>query len=426
MNIDSLFVILFFLSLGLAAFFCSAETAFIGMQKLRLQHLIQSGHPAAKKVAKIMEQPEKFLATVLLGVNFFETAVATIGTVLAVSLWGEKLGAAIATILITVITLIFAELVPKSLGARYGEKLALRYIKFLEFTSMVLYPVVYALNHIGIRLTNLVGEDDEHRPTLSEEEFRTAISVGEKEGVVKEAEAEMLHKVFEFGGIPARKIMVPRPKIVALERNAKLADFLALYLQSPYSRFPMYEDSIDNIVGILSIRDVLVAQAQGSLTSESPLGELTRPAYFVPETKLVGELLPEMQSQGYHLAIVIDEFGGTAGIITMEQLAEEIVGELKDELAKPTRDFEAIDEHNFQIEGSTRVEDINEQLDLKLPLGEYETIAGFLLHLLGHIPQEGEQIKYLGLKFTVTGMKERRIEKILVTREQKADAAATP
>jgi Mg2+/Co2+ transporter CorB len=158
-NINGLFVILFFLSLGCAAFFCSAETAFIGMQKLRLQHLIQSGHPVAKRVAKIVEQPEKFLATVLLGINFFETAVATLGTIIAVSLiQNENWAVAIATIVITIVTLVFAELIPKSLAVRYGERIALRYVKPLEVISTILYPLVYILNHIGIRFTKLVGE----------------------------------------------------------------------------------------------------------------------------------------------------------------------------------------------------------------------------------------------------------------------------
>src|SRR4030043_415415 len=177
-GINGLFLILFLISLVAAAFFCSAETAFIGMQRLRLKHLIHTNHPKAKVVARILEQPEKFLATVLLGINFFETAVATLGTVLSVSLWGENLGAAIATIIITILTLVFAELIPKSLSARYGERIALLYAKPIRVISLILYPFVYVLNHIGIRFTKLAGEDAEPKPTISEEEFRTAITVG--------------------------------------------------------------------------------------------------------------------------------------------------------------------------------------------------------------------------------------------------------
>jgi putative hemolysin len=387
------------------------------MQKLRLQHLIQSGHPGAKRVAKILQHPERFLATVLLGINLAETAVATLGTLIAASLWGEKLGAAIAIILITVITLIFAEFLPKSIAASYGEKIALRYVTPIEFISLVFYPFVYVLNHIGIRLTKLVGPEIEPRPTVSEEEIRTAISLGEKEGVVEETEADMLHKVFEFGDRPVREVMIPRTDIIWVEQGTKLADFLSIYAQHPHSRFPVYEGNFDNITGMVFIKDVLLAQAQDSLGKESPVTELARPVYFVPETKCIGELFTEMQAGGYQVAIIADEYGGTAGIVTLNQLVEEIVGELKDELAKSSKEFETIDSTTSQVDGSMRVEEANEQLGLELPLGEYETVAGFILSLLGHIPKEGAQIRYHKLKLVVTGMRGRKIEKVLVTKE---------
>lgn len=208
------------------------------MQKLRLQCLIQSGHPDAKRVAEILKHPEKFLATVLLGINLTETAMATLGTIVIVSLWGEKLGAAIAIILITIITLGFAEFVPKSIAARYGEKIALRYVRPIEFVSLVLYPFVYVLNHIGIRLTKLVGQEINPQPTVSEEEIRTAISLGGKEGVVEKAEADMLHKVFDFGDRPVSEIMNPRTDIIWIEQGTRLADFFAIYAQTPPLSLP--------------------------------------------------------------------------------------------------------------------------------------------------------------------------------------------
>jgi putative hemolysin len=424
MDINNLFAILFFLCLGLAAFFCSAETAFIGMQKLRLQHLIQSGHPAAQKVAKIVEQPEKFLATVLLGINFFETAVATLGTILAVSLWGENLGLAIATIIVTIITLIFAELVPKSLAVRHGEKLALRYAKPIEIISTVLYPFVYILNHIGISFGNLVGEDGQPRPTISEEEFRTAISLGEAEGVVELDEAEMLHKVFEFGDHQVREIVTPRTEIAWVERGIKLADFLKIYHEAPYSRFPVYEENTDNVVGILSIKDVLMAQAAKSLDGESSIDGLVRPAYFVPETKDLGGLLAEMRDNNQHMVVVIDEFGGVAGIVTLEQLVEEIVGSIGDELAGGTKEFITIDDNTFEVDGGLDVEEANEELSLELPTGEYQTVAGFILSHLGRIPKQGAQFKYRNLKFVISQMRGMKIEKVVVTKESDAAPAS--
>ena len=421
MNINSLFVILFFLSLGCAAFFCSAETAFIGMQKLRLQHLIQSGHPAAKRVAKIVEQPEKFLATVLLGINFFETAVATLGTIIAVSLIrNENWAVAIATIVITIVTLVFAELIPKSLAVRYGERLALRYVRPLEIISTILYPLVYILNHIGITFTKLVGEGEIPKPTISEEEFRTAISIGEAEGVMEGNEAEMLHKVFEFTDRPVSKIMVPRTEIAWVEQGTKLSDFLNLYTQGRYSRFPVYKDNTDNVVGMLHAKDVLLKLTDESDSRDNVIDDLMRPAYFVPEGKRLGELLAEMRDGGHNAAVVVDEFGGIAGMVTLGQLTEEIVGDIHDELTGKEKDFIVTGDSTFQLDGGFRIEEANEELGLNLPGGDYETVAGFILNQLGRIPKQGEHFKYQNLKFVITEIRGMKIAKVIVTREKGA------
>ena len=419
MNINSLFVILFFLCLGCSAFFCSAETAFIGIQKLRLQHLIQSGHPAAKRVAKIVEQPEKFLATVLLGINFFETAVATLGTIIAVSLIrNENWAVAIATIVITVVTLVFAELIPKSLAVRYGERIALRYVRPLEVISTILYPLVYILNHIGIRFTKLLGEGEIPKPTISEEEFRTAISIGEAEGVMEGNEAEMLHKVFEFTDRPVSKIMVPRTEITWVEQGTKLSDFMNLYTQGRYSRFPVYKDNTDNVVGMLHVKDVLMKLTDESDSGDSVIDDLMRPAYFVPEGKRLGELLAEMRDGGHHAAVVVDEFGGIAGMVTLGQLTEEIVGDIRDELTGKQKDFVVTGDSTFQLDGGFRIEDANEELGLNLPSGDYETVAGFILSQLGRIPKQGEHFKYQNLKFVITEIRGMKIVKVIVTKEK--------
>jgi putative hemolysin len=389
------------------------------MQKLRLQHLIQSGHPSAKRVAKIVEQPEKFLATVLLGINFFETAVATLGTIIALSLIRDANWAvAIATIVITIVTLVFAELVPKSLAVRYGERMALRYVKPLEIISTLLYPLVYILNHIGIRFTRLVGESEIPKPTISEEEFHTAISIGEAEGVMEGDEAEMLHKVFEFTDSPVSKIMVPRTDLAWVEQGTKLKDFLELYAKRRYSRFPVYKDNTDNVVGILHAKDVLLKLTDESDNRDSAIDDLVRPAYFVPERKRLGELLAEMKDGGYHAVIVVDEFGGIAGMVTLGQLTEEIVGDIHDELTGKEKDFIVTGDSTFQLDGGFRIEEANEELGLNLPGGDYETVAGFILSHLGQIPKQGEQFKYQNLKFVITEMRGMKIAKVIVTREK--------
>jgi putative hemolysin len=418
-NTDVLFVILFFVCLGCAAFFCSAETAFIGMQKLRLQHLVQNGHPSARRVAKILEQPERFLATVLLGINFFETAVATLGTVIAVHLIrNQNWAITIATIVITVVTLVFAELVPKSLAARYGERLALKYVKPLEVVSTVLYPLIYILNHIGVRFTKLVGQSQIPRPTISEEEFRTAISIGEAEGVVEGNEAQMLHKVFEFTDRPVSNIIIPRTEISWVEQGTKVSDFLEHYAQQPYSRFPVYKENTDNVVGVLQAKDVLMKLTEDGYPRDGVIDDLVRPAFFVPEGKRLGELLTEMRDGGHHAAVVVDEFGGVAGMVTLGQLTEEIVGDIHDELTGEEKEFVVTGDSMVQLDGGFRIEEANEELNLNLPAGDYETVAGFILSHLGRIPKQGEHFKYQNLKFAVTEMRGMKIAKVLVTRQK--------
>jgi len=423
-NINSLFVLLFLISLGCAAFFCSAETAFIGIQKLRLQHLLQTGHPAAKKVARMLAQPERFLATVLLGINFFETAVATLGTIIAVSLiQNENWAIAVATVVITILTLVLAEFIPKSLAVRYGERLALRYVRPLEIVSFLLYPLVYILNRIGIRFSRLAEGSGMPRPTISEEEFRTAINIGQAEGVVEGHEAEMLHKVFEFTDRPVSKIMVPRTEIAWVEQGTKLKDFLELYAKGRYSRFPVYKDNTDNVVGMLHAKDVLLKLKDQVHSLDDVIDDLVRPAHFVPESKHLGELLAEMRDGGHHAVIVVDEFGGVAGMVTLGQLTEEIVGDIRDELTGTEKDFVVTGESTFQLDGAFRIEDANEELRLNLPPGDYETIAGFILSHLGRIPKQGEQFKYQNLKFVITEMRGMKIEKVIVTKEKNV---ATP
>jgi len=249
------------------------------------------------------------------------------------------------------------------------------------------------------------------------------ISGGHREGTVEEEEAEMLHKVFEFGNRPVREVIVPRTEVVWVEKGTKLADFLTLYAQSPLSRFPVYEDNMDNVVGILSVKDILMAKAKGTVSDEGVIDDLIRPAYFAPETKRINELFAEMRDKNYRMTVVVDEFGGTAGIVSLSRLVEEIVGPVGDELAAIEKEYETINENTFQIDGGMRVEEANEEMGLDIPTGDYETVAGFVLDLLGHIPKQGEQLRYKGLKIVITEMRGMKIEKILLTKERHAATA---
>ncbi|MBA7599451.1 hypothetical protein ES703_06484 [subsurface metagenome] len=410
-----LYLVLLFICLALSAFFSSAETAFVSLPRTRVRHLVETGVAGAERVARMTERPERLLATVLLCNNFVNVAAAALGTAIAVTIWEGDIGILIATIVVTILLLIFAEVTPKTLAIRHPERLALLYVYPLGVITKIVYPVAAGLSWLG---SVLAGGKARVPPTLvSEEEIRSMISVGREEGTVEEAEAEMLHNVFDFGDRNVREVMTPRPEVAWVGEGTKLADFLAIYAESPHTRFPVYRGSIDDVVGILSIKDVLMAQAEGSLDKKSVIDELVRPVHFVPETKRIAQLFAEMQSQGYPMVVVVDEFGVNSGIVTMEQLVGEIVGEMGDELVKVDKDFEVIDDRTIQIDGGMRVEEANEELGLELPTGDYDTVAGFLLSLLGRIPKEGEQVRYGSLKLAVTQMGGLRIEKILVTRE---------
>jgi len=426
MSVETLYLVFLFICLVLSAFFSSSETAFISLERFRVQHMVETKVKGASRVAKMLERPDRFLSTILLGNNLVNTAAAAIATILAVNLWGQDVGVIVATFGMAIILLIFAETMPKTFANRHAERLSLMFARPVEVIAWIFSPVVTVLSWLASGVTKLVGGTPVPRSLVSDEEIRTMITVGHKEGTVEEAEAELLNAVFEFGDNPVSDVIVPRPEVVGVEKGKTLAEFLAIYAESPMSRFPVYEENMDKVVGIISIKDVLMALAKGAVTNDSPVDELIRPAYFTPETKRISELFAEMRDKNYRMAIVVDEYGGTAGIVSLSRLMEEIVGPVGDELAAAEKEYESIDDNTFQVDGGMRIEDANEELGLALPEGDYETVAGFVLHLLGRIPKQGKQLKYQGLKMVVTKMKGHKIEEILMTKEKKkTDEPAT-
>ena len=421
---DSWLLLAFLLCLALSAFFSSAEAAFISLPKLRIRYLAESGVKGARQLAKAADRPERFLATVLLGNNLVNVAAATLGTIMAVAVFGLPWGPIIATVGVTALILVFGEVIPKTLAVHRAQRLSLLYINPVRIIEWCLYPFVLALDRIGLGFIKMVAETEEDRKLVSEGEIRSVISAGEDEGVVEEDEAEMLHKVFEFTDRPVSKVMIPRTEIAWVEQGTKLSDFLAIYAQTPYSRFPVYKDNTDNVVGILFAKDVLMKLTDNCASEEIVIDGLIRPAHFVPESKHLGELLTEIRDGGYHVVIVVDEFGGIAGMVTLGQLTEEIVGDIRHELIKEDKDFVVTGDNVFQLDGGFRVEEANDELGLELPLGDYETVAGFILSRLGRIPRQGEQLKYRNLKFVITEMRGVKIEKVMVTREKDATPAS--
>jgi len=423
-GIETLYLVLLFVCLLLSAFFSSSETAFIALQRIRVEHMVNTKVNGADRVSRMLQRPARLLSTILLGNNFVNTAAAALATILAVSVWGDQWGILIATIGLTIFLLIFCETTPKTIAAQHAERLSLVLARPIEVISWLFTPFVVVLSWIASGFSKLAGGAPVPRSLASEEEIRTMITVGHKEGTVETEEAEMLHKVFDFGNRPVREVMVPRPEVICIEQGSKIADFLTLYAESPISRFPVYQENMDNVVGILSVKDVLMGQAKGTIANDSVIDELVRPAYFTPETKPISELFTEMRDKNYRMTVVVDEYGGTAGIVSLSRLVEEIVGPVGDELAAAEKEYEAINEYTFQIDGGMRIEEANEEMDLELPEGDYETVAGFALHLLGRIPNQGEQLRYKGLKLVITKMRGVKIEEILLTKEKPKEGYA--
>jgi putative hemolysin len=345
-------------------------------------------------------------------------AAAAIATTLAIKYLPEDQGVLVATICTTVVLLIFSETVPKTIATQHSEKLSLTYAQPLKMISWLLSPVVIILSGIASFFSRLMGGTSIRKTFFSVNEIRTMISAGQQEGEVKESEAELLHDVFDFFNLTVREVMVPRPEVDAIIRGSTLADFRNLFVQSPRSRFPVFEESMDKVIGILVTKELFRAQSMGIVSELSSIDELIRPALFTPETKHVHELLNEMRGTNNHIAIVVDEYGGTAGIVSLAGLAEEIVGETGDELSPSKEEYQKIDQNTFLIDGRMHIDEANRELGLELPENaDYETIAGFVLSILGHIPKVKEQVQYKNIRFLVTKMRGLGIIEIKLTKE---------
>ena len=416
---EILYLVLFGVCLLLSAFFSSSETAVFSLQKVRLKYLVDNHVKGAELVARMIEQPAKLLSTILFGNNLVNVAAAAIATTLAINYLSEDQGVLIATICTTIILLVFSETIPKTIDTYHAERLSLIYARPLKIISWLFSPFVVVLSWIVSAFSRLLGISHTTGSLFSVDEIRTMISVGRQEGEMEEPEAKMLHKVFDFRYRLAREVMVPRSEVVAIEEGSTIVDFLNLFIKSPRSRFPVYRVNMDSVIGILVAKDVFIAQAEGTITEQSAVDNLVRPAYFTPETKRINQLFTEMKNSNNQMAIVVDEFGGTDGIISLTGLTEEIVGDTGDEFEGVEKAYEILNEGTFQINGSMRIEDANVEMGLGLPDSEdYETIAGFILSFLKHIPEVYEKIEYKSLKLVVTEMQGFKIEKVQVTKER--------
>ena len=412
---DSWRLALLAVCLGLSGFFSASETAFIALPRARLMHLVRSGRPGAERVSHIIQRPERFLATVLLGNNLVNTAAAALATVLALNLITNKsLSVLAATGGVTAFLLLFGETLPKNVAWRRSERVALAVSRPIRLVELALSPLVTLLQLFTTMTNRLLGISSV-TPQMGEEEIRTMIAAGAQTGSVEAGEAALLEKVFRFGDRQMREIMTPRPEIVWTEQGDTLKEFLEVYSEHSHTRFPVYDGTIENVLGVLSVKDVL-ANFEIHPESGGIVTDQLRPALFVPETKSVSETFAVMQKGGHSVVLTVDEFGGIAGLATLKQMMAVIVGQMGEEGLAPEEAVTALGLDSFRMDAGLAISDVNEELGLEIPEGDYQTLAGFILDRLGRIPEEGDVMEYGDLRFTIKVMERVRIEEVELRR----------
>ncbi|MEE9611439.1 MAG: hemolysin family protein [Desulfatiglandales bacterium] len=408
MPYDSLVVQLLTLGvlLFLSAFFSGSETALVSLNRIRIKRLAEEGNKNAVIVEELIQKPNRLLATVLVGNNIVNIGAAAIATSIAIQMF-QNWGVAIATGVMTLLVLVFGEMTPKSLAASNAERISLKVARPIGLLVKVFYPIVKVLVEITRPLTKLLGGDIRLHKLFTEEEFKIMVEVGEEEGVIEKEEREMIHGIIEFGETEATEVMAPRIDVVGIKSSATIKEANDLVLKSGYSKIPVYEDSIDNIIGVLHARDLLKAAG-----GDKAIKKIMRQVYYVPETKKLDEILKEMRERKTQIAIVVDEYGGTAGLVTAEDLVEEIVGEIMDEFDVEEDSIRKIDEKTVLVDAKLNIGDLNDALELDLPEEEFETVGGLIFNTLGKIPIAGEVVEINGVNLKVEKMRGRRIGKV--------------
>jgi len=371
--------------------------------------------PGAKRVHDMVTNTERLLSTILLGNNLVNVAFTAVVTALAVKWLKEgPVAVAAATIVGTGLLLIFGEIIPKSLAVKKSERVSFLYARPLKLIELSLYPLILFLQWLSRTTQSIFGQEQEE--VVTEGEILSMIDLGEAEGTVEPNEAEMLENVFRFGDTQVREIMTPRTEIIVMDRGTTLNDFLNIYSEHSHTRFPIYKDTNENIVGIISAKDVLRILSTKGINGNDSVTDVIRDAHFVPETKWASELFEELRHAGNQMAICLDEYGGLAGLVTLKRLTELIVGKVGEEGESPEIEYENIMPNVFQIEGGMDIADANSEMDLELPEGEYETIAGFVLDQIGEIPKINDEFEYEDMTFRILEMDRFRVESLLITR----------
>ena len=405
-------------SVLMVAFFSSAEASLISVNRVRISYLAEQSNRAARVVNQVLERREKFFATILVTENAFIIFATSVGTTMAINLLGGGGWAILlAPLIMTVVIVQFGEITPKTLAATYSDRWSLLIARPLAIVMFLETWIIFAFTLFPRLLLRLMKDRSGiGSPSVTEGELRMLINIGRAEGSVDASEAALLQRVFGFGDRQVQEIATPRPEVIWIEESTTLEQFLALYARHSHTRFPVFDGSMENVVGVLFNKDVVVAMGEGRLQPGDKVTGFLRPAFFVPETNTISSTFAEMQRHGHGLVLTVDEFGGIAGLATLKQLLEVIVGAVADEGIAPEELFTSIGENTFSLNAGIGITEINEELQLNLPEGEYQTVAGFLLAQLGYIPERGEIVDYGALRFIIRKMDGVRIEIVEVIR----------
>lgn len=423
-------LVLLFVLILVNAFFAMSELAIISLNDNKIEKMAEDGNKKAKKIVKLTENSSRFLSMIQIGVTLAgfltsasaSTTFAEMLTAKVMQVWPmlpQNIINGVSVVLITIVTsyfsLVLGELVPKKIAMQASEKISFKIVGVLLFFSKIFSPLVKVLavsTNGVVRLLGFNPHADEE--TVTEEEIRMMVDVGGEKGVIEDVQKEMINNIFEFDDLDAGDTMTHRTDMVAVEVNDPLQEVIDVSVENGYSRIPVYEDDQDNIIGIVYIKDLL--EYVGKKLPDKTLRDIMRKPLYVPESKVCGDLFKEMTEKRTQMAVVVDEYGGTAGIVTLEDIIEAIVGNIQDEYDDEDEEISKIDETTFTIDGVTNLEEVEELTGVEIPEGSYDTLAGFIIKNLGFLPQEGEiyEVIYENLKFTVLEVDERRIEKVRV------------
>ena len=404
------------ISLVLAATAASAETSLTSISRVRLRQLVEQKVPQAILIERLHKDPNGYLSTILI-VNTVAIIVASsAATLLAINLYHEHVAEWLVSLVLSLVVLVFCEITPKTLSLQRAERVALRLARIVAAATWVMRPIVYVLTGLTKLILLMIGERTQVRgPFVTEEELKLLVSVGEEEGVIEEEEREMIHGIFEMGDMRVREVMVPRTDLVAIEANEPVEKAVDLVTKHGHTRIPVYDGNLDHIVGVLYAKDLLRAVVRGE---PKTLREIARKPYFTPESNLVQDVLRDLRKNRVHMAIVVDEYGGTAGAVTIEDIIEEIVGPIQDEYDVGEEDeIQFISPNEVVLDGRVSVDDVNELLKLEIAGDDYDTIGGYVLNQLGAAPKVGATLKLGNAELRVEAVQGTRIRKVRIRSE---------